>query len=215
MEKSDTQKRVGSKKTKILILLMFLGLISPKAWSYAEKELPPSFSENTFSSGDTLSSNETFSFSRAVLTDEKGVALCQVNLIENPQFLPQFTEPGSSEGLEPLDLPECEEESLDIVAQYAEQAWVKKEVALIPFVVLGTFGISCFSGFLMGSVGLGNEGLALAIISGGLWGIIAGPILSELTSSGFKLRTIMSAAGISALTGGLVCYGMGNLMFYE
>ena len=118
MEKGNTQKT--SKKSAIFIALMFLSLMSPKAWGYAQGELPTSFSEGTFSSGETFSSDQTFAFSRAVLTDENGLAICQVNLVENPEFLPQFAEPGSTENLQPLDLPECEEQSLDIVAQYAE-----------------------------------------------------------------------------------------------
>ena len=119
MKKNIEQKR--NKKTTILLSLMFLTMICPKAWGYAEKDLPPSFSDKPFSSDDNLSfssvvlsgpdflkakfTNETFAFSRAVLTDENGVAICQVNLVENPEFLPQFAEPGASD-LEPLDLPD-------------------------------------------------------------------------------------------------------------
>ena len=154
MEKGDLQKT--SKKTKILIALMFLSLMSPKAWGYAQGELPPSFSEGTFSSGETFSSDQTFSFSRAVLTDENGLAICQVNLAENPEFLPQFAEPGASNALKPLDLPECEEESLDVVAQYAEQAWIKRDVAIAP-VVVGVVGIGAVSSFFGGClIGIGS-----------------------------------------------------------
>ena len=217
LEKSDTQKRVGSKKTKILIALMFLGLMSPKAWGYAEKELPPSFSEDTFSSGDTFSSDETFSLSRAVLTNEKGVALCQVNLVENPQFLPQFAESGSSESLQPLDLPECEEQSLDIVAQYAEQAWVgqKREVAFFPVVgAAGIFFLGCFTGSLLRAMDVKDPNTS--IVPGAAYGVGIG-IASIPFASGSvfsHLGMVVKGAGIGALSG-LVCYGIVDYIYYE
>ena len=130
-------KKVTSKKSAIFIGLMFLTMIPPKAWGYAEKDFPPSFSDKPFSSDDNLSfssvvlsgpdlseanlTNETFAFSRAVLTNENGVAICQINLVENPEFLPVFAKPGS-DTLEPLDLPECEQQNLVVVAQYTQQA---------------------------------------------------------------------------------------------
>ena len=55
LEKSNT------KKSTIFIALMFLALICPKAWGYAEKDLP-SFSEKPFSSEGTLSSDQPFLF---------------------------------------------------------------------------------------------------------------------------------------------------------
>ena len=213
IRKSILEKRSG--KRKILIALMFLGLMSPKAWGYAEKELPPSFSEDTFSSGDTFSSDETFSLSRAVLTNEKGVALCQVNLVENPQFLPQFAEPGSSD-LPSLDLPECEEQSLDIVAQYAEKAWVKKEVALYPVVAagVGAYMVGCFSGSLVGVMGFGDPGSLFVV--GGTEGIVMGAIQAIGGGWAAALGTIMTGAGIGGLSG-LVCYSIADRvrMFYE
>ena len=206
LEKRNTQKRSG--KRKILIALMFLALVSPKAWGYAEKELPPSFSEDTFSSGDTFSSDDTFSLSRAVLTNEKGVALCQVNLVENPQFLPQFAEPGSSD-LPPLDLPECEEQSLDIVAQYAEQAWIKKEVALAPAVVVvgaGVFAVSCVSGAFM--AGFGSYPSSLVLIGSAQGAGISLVSLPFISGSAFsKLGMIVNGAAGGILSG-LICYGI-------
>ena len=253
MEKDAKQKRC--KKSATLIALMFLGLISPKAWGYAEKELPPSFSEDTFSSNNAFPSDETFSLSRAILTDENGVAICQINLVENPQFLPQFAEPGSSEALEPLDLPECEEQSLDIVAQYAEQAWVKKEMALawIPAIAgAASLAGGCSMGFAARE--LVNVGLAVRIIGDAFSGIeeeykpknaittaiSSGAVVGAASSilvrpiSGiiadawnntrnppvlrgrgwFKLLPMSANAGIGAM-GGLVCYGIADLMFYE
>ena len=99
LEKSNTQKsntKKRSKKSTIFIALMFLSVMSPKAWSYAQKELLPPSSENTFSS------SENVYLSRAILTDENGAAICQVNLQENPEFLPQFAEPGSSNNLKTI-----------------------------------------------------------------------------------------------------------------
>ena len=213
IRESVLEKRSG--KTKIIIALMFLALMSPKAWSYAEKELSPSFSENTFSSGDTLSSDDTFSLSRAVLTDEKGVAICQVNLVENPQFLPEFAEADSSEGLEPLDLPECEEQSLDIVAQYAEQAWVKKDVALAP-AVLATGGITFVGGCWLGLSWLTSEnGNTLLPIATGAIGL--GALYTTIKGSGgwnFAKRVMMKGTGIAAL-GGLLCYSLGYQILYQ
>ena len=213
IRKSILEKRGG--RSTILIALMFLGLMSPKAWGYAEKELPPSFSDDTFSSGDTSSANDTFSLSRAILTDEKGVALCQVNLVENPQFLPQFAEPGSSD-LQSLDLPECEEENLDIVAQYAEKAWVKKEMAFawIPVVSAGAFVAGCSFGSLVGVMGARDPGLSFVI------GSVQGTFIGALPAIGggwaAALGTIMTGAGIGALSG-LFCYSIADRvrMFYE
>ena len=75
--KSILEKR--SKKSTILIALMFLSVMSPKAWGYAEGELPPPSSEKAFSS------NENVYLSRAILTDENGAAICQVNLAGKPR----------------------------------------------------------------------------------------------------------------------------------
>ena len=256
MEKSEKQKRSG--KTKIIIALMFLALMSPKAWGYAEKELPPSFSEDAFSFDDNPSlsravlngselseakfNNDTFSFSRAVLTDEKGVALCQVNLVENPQFLPEFAEPGSSEGLEPLDLPECEEENLDIVAQYAEQAWVKKEVALIPVgvpVAFAAFTGGCAVGLMtwiiadtrngddipsvierqrindLASIVGGIYGLSLNLFTG-LWAYGRNPAASNLISmTGWKAPLLSGMSAGLSVTGGIVCSSIVDRIAYE
>ena len=234
MEKSDTQKRVGSKKTKILILLMFLGLISPKAWGYAEKELPPSFSEDAFSFDDNPSlsravlngselseakfNNDTFSFSRAILTDEKGVAICQVNLVEKPQFLPEFAEPGLSEGLEPLDLPECKEESLDIVAQYAEQAWVEREVAFAPAVAIGSVSFigGCVLIFSAQMTGVKKKvNIALPASIGGIQGTLFGIAVTRAGGMGwFKLKHLGIGA-ISGAIGGLICSGIADRILYE
>ena len=228
MEKSDKYKR--KKKTKVLIAFLFLGLISPKAWSYAEKELPPSFSEDTFSSGDTFSSDDTFSFSRAVLTDEKGVALCQVNLVENPQFLPQFAEAGLSD-LEPLDLPECEEQSLDIVAQYAEQAWVKKEVAFVPALVALATGTLVFTGgcavgvvtWITTDMVVQNRNVINAINGRDIEEItppnsVLPTFLGSAVGASFSFVTGLSSiwvgAGIGA-AGGLVCSSIVDRIVYE
>ena len=261
LEKSDKQKRSGSKKTKVLIALMFLALVCPKAWGYAKGELPPSFSEEPFSSLDgsdlseTKFTNENFAFSRAILTNEKGVAICQVNLVENPEFLPEFAEPGAS-NLKPLDLPECEEQSLDIVAQYAEQAWVKKEMAIawIPAIVgAASLAGGCTMGFAtreLVSVGVvvriisdsfsgideeyePKNAAMTALSSGGVVGgassILVRPILGifadawnnnrsnppVLRGRGWlKLKPMLANAGIGAI-GGVVCYGIADLMFYE
>ena len=231
MEKSEKQKRSG--KTKIIIALMFLGLMSPKAWGYAEKELSPSFSENTFSSGDTLSSDDTFSLSRAVLTDEKGVAICQVNLVENPQFLPQFAEAGLSD-LEPLDLPGCEEQSLDIVARYAEQAWVKKEVAFVPaLVALGTGALVFAGGCLVGTMtwmiaDTWNKKISsmedierqrppsnvLPTLVGGTYGGINSLFTGLMTGWSPILLSSGMSVGLGA-AGGLACSGITGLIVYE
>ena len=210
--KSNTKKR--SKKSPIFIALMFLALICPKAWGYAEKDLPPSFSEELFSS-DTLSSDQTFFLSRGVLTDENGVAICQVNLVENPEFLPQFAEPGSSNALKPLDLPDCEEQSLDIVAQYAEQAWIKRDVAIVPWVA-GAFVGGCISGLVLTREIFPDhpdehetEDIVSSTIAGGLLGVILGgpPFLS---SSSFPwLHMWMGAMG------GLVCSAAAHMIIYE
>ena len=230
MEKSDKQ----SKKSAILISLMFLGLISPKAWGYAEKELPPSFSEDTFSSNDNPSLlravlngsdlsetkfiNETFSFSRAVLIDEKGVAICQVNLVENPQFLPEFAEPGSSETLQPLDLPECEEQSLGIVAQYAEQAWVQREVALAPAAVaLGAYAGGCLIGSIISFHGTNSEGFFdkfnaswFSFWLGGFYGVFA----SFLGGLPPTVGRLLGSTGLG-MTGGLACSLIAGHILYE
>ena len=165
--------------------------------------------------------NETFSFSRAILIDEKGVPLCQVNLVENPQFLPEFAEPGSSEALQqPLDLPECEEESLDIVAQYAEQAWIKKDVAFAPLpVITGTLAFvgGCVFGFLTNWNSSSNS--ALPAFLGGMYGGVNGIVASispYIRGSGwvnFGMIT-MGHVGLGT-TSGLVCSGIADLIFYE
>ena len=219
-QKSNTQKR--SKKSPIFIALMFLALMSPKAWGYAQKELPPSFSEESFSSGEIFSSDQTFFLSRAVLTDEKGVAICQVNLQENPEFLPQFAEAGSTD-LKPLDLPECEEQSLDIVAQYADQAWVKRDVAFFPVAAAAglAFAGGCSFGFFAGWLEYGDmENMDIAAIWAGLYGgAISVPLAATSSSSSFAslvVPTVMVGAGVGVL-GGLVCYGITNgiRMIYE
>ena len=210
-QKSNTQKR--SKKSAIFIALMFFGLMSPKAWGYAEKDLPPSLSEKLFSSGETFSSDQTFFLSRGVLIDEKGVAISQVNLVENPEFLPQFAEPGSSNALKPLDLPECEEE-LDIVAQYADQAWIKKDVAVVAALLFhaGACGLGFFTNWLEYEMGL------VAILTGLYGGALAATSL-EVTIGGFtlsRLGTFIVGAGTSVFSG-LICYGIANgiRMIYE
>ena len=216
MEKSDKQ----SKKSAILISLMFLGLISPKAWGYAEKELPPSFSEDTFSSNNAFSSDETFSLSRAILTDEKGVGLCQVNLQENPQFLPQFAEPGSSETLQPLDLPECEEQSLGIVAQYAEQAWVQREVALAPTLALtiSTGVLALAGGCVLGIITqlLNDEvNIVLPTSIGGTSGAFLSVPSASLVRGGWLKLTTVGVHAVVGAASGLACYGIADLVFYE
>ena len=211
--KSNTQKK-RSKKSAIFIALMFLALMSPKAWGYAEKDLPPSFSEELFSSEGTFSSGDTFFLSRGVLTDENGVAICQVNLVENPEFLPQFAEPGSSNTLKPLDLPDCEEQSLDIVAQYADQAWIKRDVAIAPWVAAGAFVGGCGLGFFAGwleynkNMDIGENKIFVAIMGG-----VAGMLVGTAISGGGGLPIMI---GISTL-GGLACYGVTNgiRMIYE
>ena len=200
------------KDLKILIALMFLALISPKAWGYAQKELPPSVSEKHLSSDDTFSSGNTFSFSRAILTDEKGQAICQSNLEENPELLPRFAELGSSHTLEPIDLPECEEQNLDILAQYAEQAWIKKEVAFAP---LGTATLSFIGGCIIGAFLTTQifpddpdeyeiEDITSSTFVGGL----LGPLFSSPTAppwQGFSMGAM----------GGLVCSAMLHMIIYK
>ena len=199
--KSILEKR--NKRSTILIALMFLALISPKAWGYAQKELPSSFSEKHLSSDDTFSSGNTFSFSRAILTDEKGQAICQSNLEENPELLPRFAELGSSHTLEPIDLPECEEQNLDILAQYAEQAWIKKEVAIAPVLAIPlSIASGCAVGFLLSSESFPHdpdmyqnvEKIFSALIGG-----ISGSVWSSV-----PLRSLGLHFGIGAMSG-LVC----------
>ena len=211
LEKSETQKT--SAKGTILIALMFLNLMSPKAWGYAEKELPSSFSEQTFSS------NENIYLSRAVLADENGQAICQVNLQENPEFLPGFAESGSSD-LRPLDLPECEEQSLDIVAQYAEQAWVKKDVALLPFVVMAAAG--CVASFIDISPAVAGGALGVASGAANILGIIHDvrflSVHGVVTTGATVLAATAVTAGVGAglgFVGGLVCSGIAGRIFYE
>ena len=202
---------------------MFLALICPKAWGYAEKELP-SFSEESFSSGETFSSDQTFFLSRAVLIDEKGVAICQVNLVENPEFLPQFAKPSSSNTLKPLDLPECEEQSLDIVAQYADQAWVKRDVAIAPVIAAGAlaFGGGCAVGLATWILFTGTSALisesvrnpadnGVSVMMGGIYGTLIAPYTGSTWSFIFKMT---GYTGIGA-AGGLLCSFMADGIFYE
>ena len=205
-------KKVTSKKSAIFIGLMFLTMIPPKAWGYAEKDLPPSFSDKPFSSDDT------FAFSHAILTDENGVAICQVNLVENPDFLPEFAEPGASD-LEPLDLPECEQQNLDIVAQYAQQAWIKKEVAIAPALSTTVAVVGAVASFYGGcAIGLtwrvAEEKPKSGVIISGAYGGINGVLTSIPKSSGlFKLGVIMGNISIGT-TSALICYGITDRILY-
>ena len=198
--KSILEKR--SKKVKILIALMFLSVMSPKAWGYAQKELPSTSSEKAFSS------NENVYLSRAILTDEKGAAICQVNLVENPEFLPQFAEAGST-NLRPLDLPECEEQNLDIVAQYADQVWIKRDVAIAPAIVGAGFAViagSCAAGATLGVFfNEEDESLIYSTTTGGVVGGVV-TVSHALTIGSLSLGATVTGAGavLGAMTG-LVC----------
>ena len=202
---------IKKQKTTILIALVFLSLMSPKAWGYAENKLPPSFSEEPFSSGDTSSSGASFSLSRAILTDEKGFAICQVNLVENQEFLPQFAEPGSSNAFPPLDLPECEQQNLDIVAQYAEQAWMEKEVAIAPLAYLaGMVGISCFAGILSSTKSAGGGGVGAF----GGFGVGVSSVVGDILENIDRLKSLHAARGVvysvgAVLTATAVSGGIG------
>ena len=225
MKKDAKQKRSGSKKTKALTALMFLALVCPKAWGYAKGELPPSFSEEPFSSLDgsdlseTKFTNENFAFSRAILTNEKGVAICQVNLVENPEFLPDFAEPGSLDALDPLDLPECEEQSLDIVAQYAQQAWIKKETAgptLILTAVTTSIALigGCVGGFIIrGYEYEGDTGLPASI--GGMSGVLLSVSSASIVKGFWRKLGSIGLHATAGTIGGVVCYGIPDRIFYE
>ena len=205
--KSIFEKR--SKKGTILIALMFLGVMSPKAWGYAQKELPPTSSEEIFSS------SENVYLSRAILTDEKGVAICQVNLVENPEFLPEFAEAGSSD-LRSLDLPECEEQNLDIVAQYADQAWIKRDVAIVP-VALAATGImigGCVAGAITAVIVDPKEDNDHdLVLSSGIAGGVMGGLMSlpaAIPISGW-LGAAVAGSGAFGVISGIAC----GSMFYE
>ena len=174
------------------------------------------FLKNLFLQDETFSgetSDQTFSFSRAVLTDENGVAICQVNLVENPEFLPQFAEPGSTENLQALDLPECEEQSLDIVAQYAEEAWVKRDVAIAPAALMATGGIALVGGCALGLIWLQSQGSILLPLAIGTIGL--GPLYTTIKGSGWNLATRVIVKGTGAATmGGLLCYSLGYQILY-
>ena len=213
MKKSDTQ--IKRAKGTILIALMFLSVMSPKAWGYAQKELPPPSSEESFSS------NENVYLSRAILTDEKGVAICQINLQENPEFLPGFAEPGSSNTLRPLDLPECEEQSLDIVAQYAEEAWIKRDVAIAP-VLLGVAAAGCVASFIdippvvagaASGVAIGAVGLLRNIPQIIAWTAAEGVVRNMVGALG-GMGIAAGVGAVTGLVGGLVCSGIEGLIFY-
>ena len=214
----DSIVKKRNKKGTILIALMFLSVMSPKAWGYAQKELPSTSSEESFSS------SENVYLSRAILTDENGVAICQVNLQENPEFLPGFAEAGSSD-LKPLDLPECEEQNLDIAAEYAQQAWIKRDVAIAPLLVsfLGMAAVGCLASFIDISPAL----------AGGVVGVVSAArgvpenidslrflhaARGIVYSGGAVLTATALTAGIGAGVGavsGLVCSGIEGLIFYQ
>ena len=185
---------------------MFLSVMSPKAWGYAQKELPPTSSEKTFSS------NENIYLSRAILTDENGAAICQVNLQENPEFLPQFAEAGSSD-LRSLDLPECEEQNLDIVAQYADQAWIKRDVAIVPVgLAVSAFGFGCISGVVVREEN--NDNIVGSVVSGAIFGVATGGIFGVVSASTMG-GAIAAGVGIGAI-GALICNGRiaNKIIFY-
>ena len=133
--------------------------------------------------------------------------------------MPQFAEAGSSE-LRPLDLPECEEQSLDIVAQYAQQAWIKRDVAIVP-VALGAAitASTCVIGFIAGFLDeQGDESLIFSTATGGIiGGSVSIPVASIMSNWSFRAAaaaTIGSGAVFGAI-GGLVCSGIANGIFYE
>ena len=141
-----------------------------------------------------------------------------MNLQENPEFLPQFVEPGSSNALPPLDLPECEEQSLDIVVQYAEEAWVKKDVAIAPF-LLGVAAAGCVASFIdippavagaTSGVAIGAIGLLRNILQIIAWTAAEGVVLNMVGALGG-----MGIGAGAGLVGGLVCSGIEGLIFYQ
>ena len=144
-----------------------------------------------------------------------------MNLQENPEFLPQFAEAGSTD-LRPLDLPECEDQNLDIVAQYAEQAWVKKDVAVVPFVAAGiSFVGGCTMGSVMQMILLRDSSMKtgykmmFTAIEGALVGLGLGGVIMGGTQLGSKAAavTLTSSLGIGAVSA-VACAGiMGRILY--
>ena len=151
--------------------------------------------------------------------------------MENPEFLPGFAKPSSSNTPQPLDLPECEEQSLDIVAQYAEQAWVKKEVAIFPVITSAALTLTsgCAIGFITwittdiairtrnkNSTSVINRedknksSRALSAFIGGTFGVFTGISIPN----GPKLVGNIIGIGVGTISA-LVCYDITDRIFYE
>ena len=110
------------------------------------------------------------------------------------------------------------------MAQYAQQAWIKKEVAIAPVIVTGAlaFGGGCTMGVITRTTTDAlhldtrlSYSIVLPSIAGGMYGAFVNlPSLLIEGSGWLKLGTTIKWTGVGAISG-LVCYGITDLLFYE